>query len=439
MSSLNALQLESNSKIKINFDGGDLSSDSGLLLIKEFAHKLGFHQLVKKTFKTNDSTVRYHKDHENLCQIIYQVIAGYFNDNDADELTNEPIFKNILEKSSLASQPTLSRFFNRMDETTLDQFNEIVKSMRALAYKIKKPKMVLFDLDSTLLNTYGNQEGEGFNFHYSAHGYHPLLCYDGLTGDLLKADLRDGTVYSSTGVAEFMQPILDEYLEDYTDTTLFLRGDSGFATPDLFKQCETNAVSYAIRLKANKTLYTLASHATDEIAELTKDNLVDYAVTYDEFYYQAGSWNYPRRVVVKVEKPYNQLTNQYAFIVTNMELTPEEILKYYCNRGTMENFIKECKNGFDFSSTGSKSKIVNANRLQLHVLAYNLFNCFRRLVLPEKMKKMRIDTIRLKLIKIASKIIRSARYIYFKLCSSCPYKEEFNEVLKNIRQLPQLE
>lgn len=122
-----------------------------------------------------------------------------------------------------------------------------------------------------------------------------------------------------------------------------------------------------------------------------------------------------------------------------MDLNPEEMLKCYCNRGRMENFIKECKGGFDFSSTGSKSKIINANRLQLHVLAYNLFDFFRRLVLPKSMRKMQIDIIRLKLIKIASKIIQSARYTYFKLCSNFPYQKEFNEVLKNIRGLPQLE
>ena len=250
MSSLSVLHLESNSKFKINFSGGDLSSDSGLILIKEFAHKIGFHNLIKKTFKTNDTTSRFHKDDENLCQMIYQIFAGYFNDNDADELTNEPIFKSILEKSSLASQPTLSRFFNRMDEDTLKQFNEICKTLRSLVYGIKRPEMVLLDLDSTLLNTYGKQEGEGFNYHYSKHGYHPLLCYDGLTGDLLKSELRDGTAYSSTGVVEFMQPLLDEYLENYADISLYLRGDSGFATPDLFKQCECNGISYAIQSKS---------------------------------------------------------------------------------------------------------------------------------------------------------------------------------------------
>ncbi|MBS7528861.1 IS1380 family transposase [Fusibacter paucivorans] len=438
MSSVNVLQLESNSKIKINFNGGDLSSDSGLLLIKEFAHKFGFHQHVSQ-FKTDDMANRFHKDDKNLLQLVYQIIAGYFEEDDADELTNEPVFANILDKKALASQPTLSRFWNRMNEKTLSQFNEITKSMRASAYAIKCPKQVLLDLDSTLLKTFGKQEGEGFNYHYRAHGYHPLLCYDGLTGDLLKAQLRGGTDYSSTGVVHFMQPLLDEYDKSYPDVELFLRGDSGFATPDLFKQCETNGVSYAIRLKANSVLYSNAKHLDEEILEATKDNMIDAVVCYDEFYYRAGTWDYPRRVVVKVEKPYNQLTYQYSFIVTNMDLSPEEILMYYRNRGTMENFIKEGKSGFDFASTSSKNKVTNANRLGLHVLAYNLFNYFRRLVLPKNMKKMQIDTIRLKLLKVASKIVKAARYIYFKLCSSCPYKEAFYETLENIRRLPQLE
>ena len=396
-------QLESNNKIKINSNGGDLSSDSGLFLIKEFAHKIGFHKLIKKAFKTNDNANRNHKDDENLCQMIYQILAGYFNDDDADELTNEPVLNTILNKDGLASQPTLSRFFNRMDEDTLKQFEEILKHLRNNIYSVNNPEMLLLDLDSTLLNTYGKQEGVGYNYHYSANGYHPLLCYDGLTGDLLKAELRDGTVYSSTSVTQFLQPLLDEYQESCPNTKLYLRGDSGFAKPDLFTQAETNGVSYAIRLKANQNLYRLSEAADSTLNDITRNNKVDYAVAYNEFYYQAASWEYPRRVVVKVEKPYNQFNYQHAFIVTNMDLSPKEILMFYCNRGKMENFIKESKNGFNFNSTSSHNKIVNSNRLQLHVLAYNLFNWFRRLVLPASMRKQQVDTIRLKLIKIAAR------------------------------------
>jgi len=106
----------------------------------------------------------------------------------------------------------------------------------------------------------------------------------------------------------------------------------------------------------------------------------------------------------------------------------------------MENFIKEGKSGFNFSSVSSHSMAVNANRLQVHALAFNLFNWFRRLALSANMRKQRIDTIRLKLLKVAAKAVRSARYIVFKLCSSCPYKREFYETLSNIKRLqPQLE
>ena len=441
MSSLNDTQLECNNKVKINFDGGDLSSDTGLFLLNEFIHKIGFEETIKELFKTNDSaTFRTHKDDENLLQEIYQTIAGYFQDDDADELTNEPVFNTILEKEALASQPTISRFFNRMDKDTLNQFEEIHKNLRKKVYSVEKPNMVLLDIDSTLFNTYGNQEGIGFNYHYSNNGYHPLLCYDGLNGDLLKAELRDGTVYTSNGATDFLEPLLLEYMENYPSTDVYLRGDSGFAVPGLFELLEHNACSYAIRLKANNNLYKEAAYLTDKLNHITAHNKIDYAVCYGEFLYQAGSWKYPRRVVVKAEKPTNQMNYLYTFIVTNMELEPEGLIQFYCNRGRMENFIKESKNGFDFDSMKSHSKIVNANRLQISMLAYNLFNWFRRLTLPKKMRKFQIDTIRLKLIKIASRIVRSARYITFKLCSSCPYKNEFYEILKNIKKLrPKLE
>ncbi len=436
MDSINTISLESNKQIKINFNGGDLSSDGGLLLIKEFASKIGLIKLVKQLFKTNDHTnCRIHTDPDNLMQMVYQIIASYFEDDCADELTKDPVFTSILDKDALASQPTLSRFWNRMDEDTLAQFDKISTGMRDAVYSIEQPEHMLFDLDSTLLNTYGKQEGEGFNFHYQAHGYHPLLCYDGLTGDLLKAELRDGTQYCSKDADNFMIPLMQEYRTKYPSLPLYLRGDSGFASPNLYKACEENDCKYAIRLKQNTTLMKYAEDADEALSRATRKNQIDYAVEYGEFEYQAGSWSHPRRVVFKVEKPYGQLIHMYTFIVTTMEFVPYQVIQFYCGRGKMENFIKEGKSGFDFSSVSSHSKVVNANRLQVHKLAYNLFNCFRRLALSASMRKLRIDTIRLKLLKIAAKAVHSARYIVFKLCSSCPYKREFYETLSNIRQL----
>ncbi len=131
MDRLHTISLESNSKIKINFDGGDLSSDAGLLLFKEFLYKIRAVKLINRLFKTNDMAwFRIHKDDANLMQVIYQIISAYFEDDCADELTNEPVMTAILDKDALASQPTLSRFFNRMDEDTLAQFNLIIRELR---------------------------------------------------------------------------------------------------------------------------------------------------------------------------------------------------------------------------------------------------------------------------------------------------------------------
>ena len=436
MSIVNTLSLESNRQIKINFDGGDLSSDAGLLLIKEFVSKLDIDKLFSRSFKTNDSaSFRYHTDKENLLQIIYMIIAGYFEDDASDELTNDPVFKAVLNKDALASQPTVSRFFNRMDEDTLNQFLTIGRILRKRVYSIQMPQAVILDLDSTLLDAYGRQEGRAFNFHYQSNGYHPLVCYDGMTGDLIKIQLRDGTQYSCTGAVDFLQPVLDEYLHDYPEIPILLRGDSGFSTPDLYKQCEENGTSYVIRLKENGILRGKASDLVDELDEITRNNKVDYAVVYGEFMYKAKSWPYERRVVCKVEKPENQMVYMYTFVVTNMDSSPGYLIKFYCKRGLMENFIKESKSGFDFASVSSHTRIVNANRLQVHALAYNIFNWFRRLALSANMRKQRIDTVRLKLLKIAAKVVHSARYITFKLCSSCPYKNEFYETLSNIGKL----
>ena len=187
-------------------------------------------------------------------------------------------------------------------------------------------------------------------------------------------------------------------------------------------------------------LRKLAQALDSELSYLTREDSVSYAVVYGEFLYKADSWDYPRRVVCKIEKPHGQIIHIHTFVVTNMESSPEDLIRFYCKRGNMENFIKECKSGFDMSCVSSSSMIVNANRVQIHALAYNLFNWFRRLTLPESMRKDRINTVRLKLLKIATKIVSSARYVYFKLCSYCPYQAQFFETLANIEKLsPQLE
>lgn len=177
-----------------------------------------------------------------------------------------------------------------------------------------------------------------------------------MTGDLIKTQLRDGSQYSCTGVVDFLQPILDEYLNDHPAIRILLRGDSGFATPDLYEQCEENDTGYVIRLKEDGILRERASCLVDELDEITQNNKVNHAAVYGDFMYRAGSWSYERRVVCKVEKLKDQMVYMYTFLVTNMDPSHEDLIRFYCKRGQMKNFIKESESGFDLASVSSHTK-----------------------------------------------------------------------------------
>lgn len=425
-----------NRKIKINFDGGDLTSDAGLLLYKEFDEKIGFSKTIQETLKVKDNAkFRVHSNSDIAIQKIYQNIAGYHTDDNADELIIDPAFRSVLGKGSLASQPTLSRFNLRLGMENVKQFQSANEILMDKVYSVEMPNQVLIDLDSTNCQTFGNQYGSNYNFHYSANGYHPLVAFDGLTGDFIKAELRSGNVYTSRQVTRFLGPILSRYSKKYATMDRFIRADSGFATPELYSLIEENKAFYAIRLKAYKTLYTKAIDITSRIELACKENIYDYKVVYGEIRYKASTWDKERRVAVKIEKPEGQMCFNYTFVVTNMTTTPKSVIMFYSNRGTMENFIKESKNGFAFDSMSSTEYIANANKLQLSMLAYNFNNWFRRLALSKSMKSNRMETIRLKIVKIAAKIVNSSRYLTFKLCSSCPYKNEFWDTLNRINNL----
>ena len=188
--------------------------------------------------------------------------------------------------------------------------------------------------------------------------------------------------------------------------------------------------NYVIRLKASVTLYRLAKEVTDQFLE--ECSLQYSQQFYGEFDYQAKNWNQSRRVIVQVRRQGGELIPDYLFLVTNMETRPEMVVSLYAKRGTMENYIKECKSGFRMDKVSHNHLMTNVNRIQLVVLAYNLMNGFRRLTLPHEFSKMQIETLRTKLIKIA---VKQARRIVFQRCSHYPYKEIFHHCLKTIQAI----
>lgn len=439
MNILNEKSLEFNKKIKIDFEGGDLTSDAGILLYKEFDEKIGFSNTIKENLFVEDSSAdaRTHKNEDIAIQRIYQRIAGYTTDDNADDLRYDPTFINVLGKEALASQPTISRFNSRVTVETSKSYQQINEILQDKVYSIEMPEHIIFDIDSTNFLTHGEQYGTDYNSHYGANGYHPLLMFDGLTGNLIKADLRSGNVYTSRNVVRFIGPTLKKYIKQYPCITRIIRADSGFAIPELYEIAEQLDTFYVIRLKVNPTLYKLSSEFAEKMDKLYKRDSYSAHVIYGEFKYKASSWEKERRVVVKIEKPEGQMCYNYTFIVTNMTFSPESMVKIYCNRGTMENFVKEGKLGLSFDKMSSTDFIANANKLQEMVLAYNFNNWFRNLCLDKtSMENMTIETIRAKLIKIAAKIVKGGRYLKFKLCSSCPYKEDFFNILNRIASIP---
>lgn len=435
MATLPQITLNFNRKIKLSNDGGSLSSDTGEFLFREFDDKIGFFKTLMKHLKLKDNRQYYvHSNEQLLRQKMYQMIAGYSEDDAADHLTNDPVFTQVVETEALASQPSLSRLFQRFDNKSLEQLNQANQELLDKIHQYRDAKSIILDLDSTHADTYGDQEDTAFNAHYGTIGFHPLVCFDGVTGDFIKAKLRPGNKYTSNGVVDFIKPVIKHYNEKFPETTPFLRGDSGFAVPALYELCEKESVYYVIRLKSNANLKRLADefHPTTSPADVTKTECY-----YEETEYQAASWSAPRKVIIQSVRPAGELLFTHSFYVTNLvdAFSPKAIVQSYQKRGTMENYIKEAKNGFYLDRMASHSFTANEVRMMLSLLAYNLTNWLRTLCFPEGQKNMQIQTIRTRIIKVASKLVRSGRSLYFKLASSFVYESFYWNVLRRIQRL----
>lgn len=434
MATLPQITLDFNRKIKLSNDGGDLSSDTGEFLFREFDEKIGFSKTLENHLRLNDSRAYYLHSNENLLrQKIYQMIAGYSEDDAADHLTKDPVFTQIIGTPALASQPSLSRFYTRFDKESIDHLNQANQELLDKIHSFRGSEALFIDLDSTHSDTYGNQEDSSYNTHYGTMGFHPLVAFDGATGDFLKAKLRPGNVYTSNGIVEFIQPLIEHYNQKFPETNLFLRGDSGFAVPALYELCEKESVLYVIRLKSNLQLQSLAKEYHPSSAPRDVSETEHY---FEEATYQAKSWSKPRKVIIQSVRPAGELLFAHSFFVTNFEIaSPKDIVRAYQKRGTMENYIKESKNGFYLDHMNSHSFQVNTVKMMLSLLAYNLTNWLRTICFPQGQKMMQIDTIRTRLIKVASKLVKSGRSYYFKLSSSFVYQKFFWNVLGQIQKL----
>ena len=426
-----------NNDLHVSHTGGRLSSDFGLVLIDEMMDVFQFTQLAEKIVTFQDDRKYWtHTNHKLLKQLILQIIAGYDTDSATNILQHDPVLQTLSSDEPLASQSSISRFFNRVGQDTILTLQELNQTLIDKARLVRNDTNMIIDLDSTHSDTFGNQEQTAYNAHYGTNGYHPLVAFDGLTGDFLKAKLRSGNQYTSNGVKAFLKPLLEHYNQTVPTTDILVRGDSGFATPAVYNLCDIHDNYYVIRLKANRNLYRLA----EEFVFYDNNHPWDEKeVYYHSVSYQASSWTKPRRVCIRSTREVGELLFSHAFIVTNLSenISAKSVFETYNKRGTMENYIKEAKNGFFFDKTDSPGFLANESRMMISLLAYNLVNFLRTSCFDSNWKGLQVNTIRLRLFKVAGKIVRIARQMYLKLSSSHVYQAEFYNTFRRIQGIRQ--
>ena len=426
-----------NSNLIVSHDGGRLSSDSGLILIDELMDAFQFTQLSKKIVRFNDSRKYWtHTNHKLLKQLVLQIVAGYNTDSAANILQHDPVLQTLSTDEPLASQSSISRFYDRVVVETILTLQALNQDLIDKARLVRNDTNMIIDLDSTHSDTFGHQEQTAYNAHYGTNGYHPLVAFDGLTGDFLKAKLRSGNQYTSNGVKEFLEPLLEHYNQTIPTTDILVRGDSGFATPDVYDLCDLYENQYVIRLKANRNLYRLA----EEFVFYDNHHPWDEKeVYYHSVSYQAASWFKPRRVCIRSTREVGELLFKHSFIVTNFSenISAKRVFETYNKRGTMENYIKKAKNSFFFDKTDSPRFIENEARMMISLLAYNLVNFLRTLCFEPKSKGLQVDTIRFRLFKVAGKLVSTARQMYLKLSISHVCQREFYAVFRKIQRIRQ--
>ena len=438
-------------QVTVDFEGGRIVTDAGLLQIRDFEKKLGIIKDIARRFP-DPRNPRYvvHTVEEILTQNIYQFLAGYFDANDAQTLRTDPLFLSLadknpdLEQVALASGSTLSRFqysyTRREQELPPEERSVLLEQRQAQLDRIRllneyyvelflrtrreQSPYLIIDLDATDDPTHGQQLLTGFHAYYGQYQYFPLLAFDGQTGFPLAAWLRPGTVHASCGAADTLRSIVAQVREVWPDTPIFVRGDSGFAVPEMYEYCEREGIFYAFGYSTNEVL----KRRTNTLLQQAKADFAADSQPVKRFMeiedYQAGTWQRPRRILAKVEV--NGIGTNRRFVVTNMSGSAQGLYQgFYVKRGNVpERPIGELKNGLGADRLSSHGFTANALRLELHVLAYAIFVLFREALtdVPE-LATAQVSTVRTKLFKIGAVVKTSVRRIWFHLSETWPYRD----------------
>ena len=416
----------SNKKVVTDFNGGDVSSDAGLLFLREVEHRIGIIKRMADVLKDkrHPSYVK-HQFIQLMKQRVFQVASGYEDANDSDDLRDDPIMKIVCEKpdTSLASQPTMSRFENSLSRTDLYRIAQVFVDIFIDSYK-KPPKGIILDLDDTEDETHGSQQLSFFNAYHGSYCFMPLHIYEGKSGKLITTILRTGKRPSGKEIVMILKRITERIQKAWPQVGIIIRGDSHYGCPEVFDFCEEHHLKYVFGLTLRKPIVKKAQLLSEQAKEFfsLKNEPVKL---FGDFVYQANSWKKSQRIICKAE--HNDKGPNLRAIVTNLGNNNRRMIyeTIYCGRGAMELMIKEHKNHLRSDKTSCSSFLANQFRLFIHSIAYVLLHAFREKCLQNtQFAKAQFDTIRLKILKLGARVIHLSTKIKIHLPTSCPYRED---------------
>jgi hypothetical protein len=407
--------------LTVDFLGGRLTSDGGWSWVAEADGALALSAALAASVSDPRRRRGRHTLQELLRQRLYQIAAGYADQNDADALRSDPLLKLVCGRlpdgdPDLASQPTFSRLENSFSPQDCYRLAETLGEVYLREReRLGRPTHIVLDFDGTDDPTHGEQEGSAYHGYFRQHMYHPLLVFDGETGQLITAILRPGTAHAGHGALAILRRIVRRLRQRWPWVTIEIRADAGFAKPEIYAWCEAENVAYTI--VTNARLQQLA-------APLQADALAQHAVTgtkvrlLEETDYQAGSWEQPRRVIIKAEVLAKGLNTR--FVVTTRTDDPETLYAWYTARGETENWIKDLKLSCFADRLSCHRFWANQVRLLFHAAAYWLLDTLRRWLIEAGSARLTLETLRLRLIKIGGRVRQFASHVHLRLASSHP-------------------
>jgi hypothetical protein len=411
--------------VLVDFDGGRLSSDGGLILLGDPDDQLGLTRDLAAVLRDPRDPRRIDFTlHDLLKQRVLQITSGYADANDATTLRHDPIFKLMLGRlpesgPPLASQPTISRFENRVSRTELYRLARVFVDQFIASYE-RPPKLIVLDFDDTEDPAHGQQEQVRYDGYYGGYCFLPLHVYEGLSGRLITTIFK-AQRFSAAQLLAVLKRLVKHLRQAWPETLIVFRGDSHFTYPEVMQWMEGQAhLSYVTGLTTNAVLKTLAH----EVVEQAKRAYERDGVKVTRFHstrYQAGTWSRPRRVVIKVEVSGQGVNTR--FVVTDLEQARTQVVyrRLYCARGQMENEIKDHKRYLKSDRTSCHRFEANQFRVFLHSAAYVLLDTLRREVLKgTPWARATMETLQLRLLKLGTRVHEFTERIQISLPSSCP-------------------